>query len=112
MGVIIAFLLAAFVIGWFIGRFIGRLRSAAAEKSSAPVGLLVFGLRRRRGFVGKPRFQLGFDLNEIPGLGLEVARMRPLEARLQHASDLPIGVAEMIVDGWILGLEFDGALQL
>src|SRR5260370_10079696 len=38
--------------------------------------------------------------------------MRPLEARLQHASNPPIGIAEVIVDGWILGLEFDGALQL
>src|SRR6476660_3451917 len=38
--------------------------------------------------------------------------MRPLEARLQHASNPPIGIAEVIVDGWILGLEFDGALEL
>jgi hypothetical protein len=48
---------------------------------------------------GKPRFQFGFDLNEILRLGVEVARMRPLEARLEHASDPPIGIAEMIVDG-------------
>src|SRR5262245_51134815 len=72
----------------------------------------VFGLGRRGGVVGKPRFQLGFDLNKILGLGLEVARMRPLETRLQHPSDLPIGIAEMIVDGRILGLELDGALEL
>ena len=73
----------------------------------------VFGRRgRRAGVVGKPRFQLGFDLNEILGLGLEVARMRPLEARLQHAFDPPIGIAEMIVDGRILGLKLDGALEL
>src|SRR6516162_2471709 len=97
IGVIIAFLLAAFVIGWFIG----RLRSAAAEKSSAPVGLLVFGLRRRGGVVGKPRFQLGFDLDEILGLGLEIARVRPLEACLEHASNPPIGIAEMVVNGRI-----------
>src|SRR6516162_7834227 len=81
-----------------------------APSASAAVGLLVF--RRRGGVVGKPRFQLGFDLSEILGLGLEVARMRPLEARLQHASNPPIGIAEVIVDGWILGLEFDGALEL
>jgi hypothetical protein len=60
---------------------------------------------------GSSRFQLGFDLNEILGLGLEVARMRPLETRLQHASDPPIGIAEVIVDGRILGLELDGALE-
>src|SRR6516162_6705272 len=81
-----------------------------APSASAAVGLLV--LRCRGGVVGKPRFQLGFDLSEILGLGLEVARMRPLEARLEHASDLPIGIAEMIVDGRILGLELDRALQL
>jgi hypothetical protein len=68
-------------------------------------------LRRRGGIVGQSRFQLGFDLNEILGLGLEVARMRPLETRLQHASDPPIGIAEVIVDGRILGLELDGALE-
>jgi hypothetical protein len=28
------------------------------------------------------------------GLGLEIARMGPLEARLDHASDPPIGIAE------------------
>src|SRR5258708_12446933 len=38
--------------------------------------------------------------------------MRPLEARLQPASDPQIGIAEMIVDGWILGLELDGLLEL
>src|SRR6516162_7427989 len=73
----------------------------------------VFGRRRRwAGVVGKPRFQLGFNLNEIVGLGIEIARMGPLEARLQHASDPLIGIAEMIVDGRILGLELDGALEL
>jgi hypothetical protein len=68
----------------------------------------VFGLRG--GFVGQPRFQLGF--NEIVGLGLEVARVGPLEARLQHASDPPICITEMVVDGRILWLELDGALEM
>jgi len=54
--------------------------------------------RRRGGVVGKPRFQLGFDLDEILGLGLEVARVRPLEACLQYASNPPIGIPEVIVD--------------
>src|SRR5262249_46642122 len=87
-------------------------RARPAPFASAAAGLLVFGLRRGGGIVGKPRFQLSFDLNKILGLGLEVACMRPLEARLQHASDPPIGVAEMIVDGRILGLELNGALEL
>ena len=70
----------------------------------APSASIVFGLGRRGGVVGKPRFQLRFDLDEIVGLGLEVARMGPLEARLQQASNPPIGIAEVIVDGRILGL--------
>ena len=38
--------------------------------------------------------------------------MRPLERGLQRAADLPVGVAEMIVDGRILGLELDRALEM
>jgi CheY-like chemotaxis protein len=40
----------------------------AAPSASAAAGLLVFGPRGRG--VGKSRFQLGFDLGEILGLGL------------------------------------------
>src|SRR5262249_35973088 len=78
----------------------------------APSASIVFGLGRRGGVVGKPRFQLGFNLNEIVVLGLEVARMGPLEARLELASDPPIGIAEMIIDGRILGLELNRTLEL
>src|SRR5262249_62101410 len=78
----------------------------------APSASIVFGLGRRGGVVGKSRFQLRFNLNEIVGLGLEVARMGPLEACLEQASNPPIGIAEVIVDGWILGLELDGAFEL
>jgi hypothetical protein len=38
--------------------------------------------RRRGGVVGKPRFQLGFDLDEILGLGLEVARIPQDRSRI------------------------------
>jgi hypothetical protein len=38
MGVIIAFLLAAFVIGWFIGRLRQRRRGHRAEKSNLTGG--------------------------------------------------------------------------
>jgi hypothetical protein len=54
-----------------------------APSASAAAGLLVFGPRGR--VVGKSRFQLLFDLDEILGLGLEVTRMRPLEPRLEFA---------------------------
>ena len=37
--------------------------------------------------------------------------MRPLEPRLERPSGLPIGVAEVIIDGRIVGLELDRALQ-
>src|SRR5262250_1478992 len=83
---------------------------ARSPSASAAVGLLVF--RRRGGVVGKPRFQLGFNLNEIVGLGLEVACVRPLETSLELASDPPVSVAEMIIDGRVLGLELDRALEL
>ena len=38
--------------------------------------------------------------------------MCPLEFCFQHAAGPPIGVAEMIVDGRIFGLELDRALEL
>ena len=37
--------------------------------------------------------------------------MVPLELRVELAPDPPIGVAEMVVDDGIAGLELDGALQ-
>ncbi len=39
------------------------------------------------------------DLLEIVRLGLEVARMVPLEARLVEAAHLPVGVTQMVVEG-------------
>ena len=38
--------------------------------------------------------------------------MRPLEPRLEHATDPPVGIAEMIVDGRVFRLELDGAFEL
>src|SRR5262245_5625015 len=94
------------------------LAGAFSRTQLAPRGLLaaawllVFGLGSRGCILGKPGFQLGLDLVEIFRLGLEVARVRPLEARLKHASHPPVRIAEVIVDGGILGLELDGALEL
>src|SRR5262245_42081459 len=62
--------------------------------------------------LGQSAFELILDLDEIVRLGLEITRMRPLEARLDHATDLPVDVAQMIVDGRILGLEFDGMFEM
>src|SRR6202008_2823876 len=76
--------------------------------SAAPV--LLAG--RSRGILGKPGLELLLDLVELVLLGVEVARMRPLEARLEDAADPPIGVAEMIVDGRIFRLELDRAIEL
>ena len=38
--------------------------------------------------------------------------MRPLELRLERAADPPVGVAEMVVDGRVVRLELDRALEL
>ena len=38
--------------------------------------------------------------------------MRPLEFGFQGAAEAPIGVAEVIVDGRILGLQLHGALEV
>src|SRR5262249_57444459 len=52
------------------------------------------------------------DLGGRWGRGWECARRRPVEAPSKLAPAPPIGIAEMIVDGGILGLEFDRALEL
>src|SRR5262245_43414098 len=62
--------------------------------------------------LGQSTLQLVLDLDQIVRLRLEITRMRPLEARLDHTTDLPVGVAQMIVDGRILGLELDSMLEM
>src|SRR5262249_42055124 len=62
--------------------------------------------------LGQTAFELVLDLGEVVGLRLEIARMRPLEARLDHAANLPVSVAQMVVDGRILGLELDSMLEM
>ena len=44
--------------------------------------------------------------------GIEAQRPFPLEARFGVAPDPPIGIAKMLVDGRVLGLERNRALQL
>ena len=83
-----------------------KLRSLSRRRASS--------CRRwpRRGLLGQAGRQLLLDLGQVLGLRLEVARVRPLELRLERAPGLPIGVAEMVVDGRIVGLELDRALQV
>ena len=52
------------------------------------------------------------DLLEIIRLRVEVACVGPLKLRLQRASDLPIGITQVVVDGRVFGLEFDCSLQV
>src|SRR5215208_7936542 len=52
------------------------------------------------------------DQRQVLGLGRRILRVLPLEARLEVAPDLPIGVAEMVVDDRIAGLEIDRLLEL
>jgi hypothetical protein len=35
----------------------------------------------------------------------------PLKLRIQHASDLPIGITQVVVDGRVAGLEFEAGVQ-
>src|SRR5262249_62190677 len=63
-------------------------------------------------FLGHASFELVLYLGKLVRLGLEVPRMRPLEARLQNATNLPVGIAQMIVDGRVLGLELDRVLEM
>src|SRR5215470_495964 len=86
----------------------GAGSARAAATSSAATRPL--GLARIRGggrLLQEAGLDLVLDLDEVLGLRLEVAGVRPLELRLQHPADPPIGVAKMIVDGRILGLELD-----
>ena len=64
------------------------------------------------GCVDQPRLQLLFDLLEIVRLRLQIARMRPLEPRLERSADFPVGIAEVVVDGRICWLEFDCTVEL
>src|ERR1700757_2112118 len=72
--------------------------------------LLVGRSRRRGGIVRQAVLDLGLDLRQVFRLRLQIAGMRPLEFRFQRAADTPIGIAEMVVDGGILGFEIDRAL--
>src|SRR3954451_10284832 len=86
---------------------------AAGTSYSAAVWLLHrLGLGFRGRLLGQTGFELFLDLDELIRLGLEIARVRPLETCLELAADLPIGIAEMIVDGGIFRLELDRVFEV
>ena len=89
---------------------------AARQNSDTPQppspGFFGLGGLGRHGLVDQSGAELLDDLLQLLRLGLEVARMRPLERRLERAPDLPVGIAEMVVDGRIFGLELDRALEV
>src|SRR6516164_7536526 len=60
---------------------------------------------------GSPDFSFASILTRSSGSGLR-SRAWDHWKRLEQASNPPIGIAEVIVDGRILGLELDGALEL
>ena len=81
--------------------------------SPAFAGLLPRHWRPIDRVVAAARFaSLSSIFGKSSGFGLQVARVRPLELRFQRTVDLPIDVAEMIVDGRVVGLQFDGALEV
>src|SRR3954462_16002428 len=79
-----------------------------------PVGsaavLLQRGLGRRR--LVEPLLELAHDLRQVLRLGARVLRVLPLEARLKMAPYLPIGVAEMVIDDGIAGVQLERLLEL
>src|SRR5712691_6365889 len=90
-----------------------RSARAAGTRSAAARFFRPLGLGRGGRFIPEPRLELHLDLGEVLRVvGLEVARMGPLEAGLDHPPDLPVDVAEMIVDGRVLGLELDRAFEV
>src|SRR3954451_15133767 len=89
------------------GRPLGARRRHLLSTATRPLRLGNVGC-----LLGQAALELVLDLDEIVWLGLEITRMRPLEARLNHATDLPVGIAQMVVDGRILGLELDSMLKM
>src|SRR4029078_8159585 len=67
-----------------------------------------FGL----GGVGYTGSDLLFETDDLLILRLERQRLLPLIFRLEFASDTPIGIAQMIVDDGIVGVELARALEV
>src|SRR4029078_1684539 len=59
-----------------------------------------------------PGTSFSLETDDLLILRLERQRLLPLILRLEFASDTPIGIAQMIVDDGIVGLELDRALEV
>src|SRR5437762_13865859 len=92
--------------------FAGAGSAHAAGTSAAARLLGAFSCRGRGRLFQNPGFELVFYLREILGIGLEIARVRPLEARLQYPADPEIGISQMIVDRGVFRLELDRAFEV
>src|SRR5262247_1249692 len=91
---------------------LARAASTSNRGSAAAWLLGAVGLGRARQILAQTGFEFLLDLQQVVRLGLEVARMRPLEARFERAADPPIGVAQMVVDGRIFRLQLHGAFEI
>src|SRR5215203_441394 len=96
-----------------------RLTLAGASSARATGTLcLAAGLfhpvrfRLRGRLLRQAGFELFLDLDEFFRLSLEVARVGPLKPSLELAANLPVNVAEVIVDGGIFGLELNRVLEM
>src|SRR5437870_948362 len=86
--------------------FLPRLRASTSV-------FLRFGLRRCRiWLVVETMLDLLQDFSLILWFGIEVARVIPLEMGLEFASDLPIGIPEVVVDHRVRRFEVDCPFEL
>src|SRR5829696_5493219 len=68
-------------------------------------------LGRGRLFLFDPVRELVLDLHEVLGLGARVLGVLPLELGPEAPADLPVGVAEVIVDDRVARLQLDRLLE-
>ena len=89
-----------------------RVGVVAGRRISAPV-FFRFGLSRGgMCLLVETMFDLVEDFDLILWVGVEIARVIPLEMRFEFAPDPPIGIAKVVVDHGIGGFEVDRPLEL
>ncbi len=97
-----------------------RLTFAGAFSTSSPAQSRASLSRRcgpeglqRRAWAARPQDRTRSSAGSWEGLParVHVARVVPLEARLEFAPDAPVGVAKMVVDHRIGGLQLNGAFK-
>ena len=94
--------------------FVNSSRKRVAARRFAPPHPPLFArlIARDRRLIAQPVLDLVENAGHVVRIGAEVARVVPLELRLQLAADTPVGVAEVIVDHRVRRLEVDGLFQL